>query len=190
MKTYYYVPDNGNSKQFLSKENAELHAEACISTVEEKEVNNKDFKNLLKEVNFFDDAKILETPKQEVKEEQNELIQKLEALQKENEQLKQQTSLSYEDAAEMYRKKAGILKDIQVFENVLNNISNIIEAIDSEEDLTSATYNVTLKNNNSYSNAPTVLSISNVIFINSFLEFATNKIESKVSELKEEIQAI
>ena len=117
-----------------------------------------------------------------------ELAKQLEALQAENEKLKQKQSLSFEDAAKLYKKKAQILKDIAVFNSVLNDISTVIDNLQKENSLISEHYAISLTYGNY--NKQTIFSISNIEFIRSFIAFADDKINVKVHELKAEVQAI
>ncbi len=117
-----------------------------------------------------------------------ELAKQLEALQSENEQLKQKQSLSFEDAAKLYERKAQILKDITIFNNVLDEISSVIDKVKKENSLMSEHYAISLTYGNY--NKQTIFSISNIEFIRSFVAFADDKISTKVTELKTEVQAI
>jgi len=117
-----------------------------------------------------------------------ELAKQLEVLQLENEQLKKQQSLSFEDAAELFRRKAKLLDNIKLFNSVLEKLTTANEVLTDTDSLKSDYYAIQLIGGNY--NKDVIFSVSNVEFINSFVAFADDKINRKVQELKSEVQAI
>jgi len=126
---------------------------------------------------------------QTVETQQNdELLKAFNLLKSENEKLKaaKTITLNFEEAAELFRKKAKMLDEITQFEAIKLKISNIDFSPESKNPLNDRYYCLGL----AFGDRDFVFKISNMSVITEFIDFVFNKLTSKIDALKLEVQEL
>lgn len=192
MKQVFAVLNGEKQCYFIEQKNAENHATKNGGELFQEELTEKKFNELKKQKGFFVDLPTMEVKKNDRKEKEqspDELIKQLEQLKAENERLKKTSPLSFEDAAELYRKKASLLKKIATFEGVLNLLQTDIELNPKEGDELQTEHAELVLNTGSY-NKRERFKITNIHVISDFITFTSEKVNQKIDILKAEVQEL
>jgi hypothetical protein len=122
--------------------------------------------------------------------ENNELLKAFNELKEENEKLKASKSqvLDFEQAAELFRKKAKMLDEIGQLEAIKVKITNVNVMDNTQPDALDSYYyalGLTYSNRDSF-----MFKISNLSVIYEFVDFIYTKICAKIDQLKAEVQQL
>ncbi len=115
------------------------------------------------------------------------MIQDLKA---ENEKLKNKKQLSFEEAAAVFEHKAKLLKHIQIFNKTAAKLQVAQEALNETPSLETENFTLTFSGGNSIYSQSELFKISNVEFLKDFIQFADERINKRIDELKKEIQSL
>ncbi len=181
MKNVFIVLSGDKQSYFIEQKNAENHANKVDGELFQEELTEKKFNELRKKEGFFSDMPKMEVKKNGKTEQKPEDLKKeLEQLKKENEKLKKQSSLSFEDAAELYRKKADLLKKVVVFEDIFNVLNQEVQIKPMDNDsLHTDSANLVLTTGNYSHNMRERFKINNVHVINDFIKFTSEKVNQR-----------
>lgn len=189
MKTVYFILNGENQVYFLDQKKAETHAEKNGGEIFQEDLSEKEYKECLKKKDFFQDLPQMEVKKNGKPEPETpeELKHQLELLKKENEQFKRYSSLSFEEAAKLYSRKAKLLQDIGKFEKVLLSLSDV-ELKRSDDSINTEGAELVLLTG-TYSKVER-FKINNIHVISDFIEFTALKVNNKIELLKAEVREI
>ncbi|MDF1546412.1 MAG: hypothetical protein P1P88_01230 [Bacteroidales bacterium] len=193
MKQVFAVLKGDDQTYFLEQKNAEDHAIKNGGELFQEEITEKRLNELKTQKGFFLDLPLMEVKKNDKPSKEkkpDELLKEVERLKKENEKLKKNNSLSFEEAAELYRKKADLLKQIASFNNVLNLLSTDIELKPDDKDELRTDWAEIVLNTGSYHNKRERFRINNIHVISDFIKYTSEKVNQKIEILKAEVQEL